>query len=79
MATRCKARQDRWSWNITFGTPVSITIREADVPDMETKNKREGGILSGRGGGGRETFHPAKRKGPNKSKHNALKLQWNII
>lgn len=46
MATWCKARQDRWSWNITFGTPVSITIREADVPDMETKNG--GGILSGR-------------------------------
>ena len=59
MATRCKARQDRWSWNITFGTPVSITIREADVPDMETKNKG-GGHLVGKGGGGKETFHPAK-------------------
>ena len=48
MATRCKARQDRWSWNITFGTPVSITIRGADVRDMETKNK--GGIFSEREG-----------------------------
>jgi hypothetical protein len=50
MATRCKARQDRWLRNITFGTPVSLTIREADVPDMETKTKREGSIFSVRGG-----------------------------
>lgn len=59
MATRCKARQDRWSWNVIFGTPVSITIWEADVPDMETKNTG-GGDLVRKGGGVRETFHPAK-------------------
>jgi len=60
VATRCKARQDRWSWNITFGTPVSITIREADVPDMETKN-RGGGILLGREEGNRN-FPSGKMK-----------------
>jgi len=61
MATRCKARQDRWSWNITFGTPVSITIREADVPDMETKNKGEGGSCREREGGKRN-FPSGKMK-----------------
>jgi hypothetical protein len=44
---------------------------------METKTK-EGWHLVGKEARGRETFHPAKRKVTNKSKHSALKLQRNI-
>lgn len=68
------ARQDRWSWDVTFGIPVSRTIWEADVPDMETKTKGKHHVRKGRRGGG-ATFHPAKRKIPTKSEHQALKLQ----
>jgi hypothetical protein len=71
------AKQDRWSQNVTFGIPVSRTIREADVPDMETKTKGEHRVLKGGGGGG-DTYHPAKRKRGNKSEHQASKLQWKL-